>query len=89
LNDRLTPRGKVEDRGRIDYLKQHLKSAHYALSHGLKIEGYFVWSLLDNFEWAHGYNQRFGLVYTDFESQKRIPKLSAKWYKETIQKKWH
>ena len=55
-----------------------------AIDAGVDVRGYFVWSLLDNFEWEHGYSQRFGIVYVDFETQRRIPKRSALWYRDRI-----
>jgi beta-glucosidase len=76
--------GYVHDRERVAFLDQHLRAAHRALAGGLELRGYFVWSLLDNFEWAEGYAPRFGLVYVDYETQRRIPKESARWYKEVI-----
>jgi beta-glucosidase len=59
---------------------------HRAAAEGYAIKGYFLRSLLDNFEWADGYHQRFGIHYVDFKTQKRIPKLSAEWYREVIQR---
>ncbi len=79
------PQGdRVEDPKRIAYLKGHLEAALRARAEGVDLRGYFVWSLLDNFEWAHGYTQRFGLVYVDYPTQRRIPKASAHWYREVI-----
>ena len=76
--------GKVIDSDRIFYLRQHLKAAHRAVSEGYPLKGYFVWSLLDNFEWSWGYDRRFGIVYVDYSTQTRIPKASAYWYAECI-----
>lgn len=76
--------GRVHDQPRIDYLRDHLVQAHRAIREGVPLEGYFVWSLMDNFEWAHGYTKRFGLVYVDFSTQRRIPKDSALWYRDVI-----
>ncbi len=59
---------------------------HQAIEEGVPLRGYFVWSLLDNFEWAFGYTKRFGIVYVDYETQKRIPKASALWYRQIISK---
>lgn len=72
--------GAVHDPQRIDYLKQHFGAAHDAINEGVPVKGYFVWSLMDNFEWAFGYDSRFGLAYVDFDSQRRLPKDSAAWY---------
>lgn len=72
--------GHVQDRDRTDYLSQHLRALHDALDAGVDVRGYFVWSLLDNFEWAHGYGKRFGIVRVDYETLARIPKASARWY---------
>ncbi|MGH6655904.1 MAG: GH1 family beta-glucosidase [Actinocrinis sp.] len=78
--------GFVEDGSRIDYLAAHLGAVASARDAGADIRGYFVWSLLDNFEWAYGYEKRFGIVRVDYETQRRIPKQSAHWYRDTIQR---
>ena len=72
--------GQVNDFDRIDYLDAHLRAAHDALAGGVDLRGFFVWSLLDNFEWAEGYAHRFGIVHVDFETLQRTPKASARWY---------
>jgi beta-glucosidase len=76
--------GRVRDQARIRFLDGHLRAAHRAIQAGADLRGYFVWSLLDNFEWAEGYAKRFGIVYVDFASQRRLPKDSALWYREAI-----
>lgn len=76
--------GRVRDERRIRYLREHLSRVHRAIAAGVPIDGYFVWSLLDNFEWALGYAMRFGLVYVDYASQARIVKDSGRWYAEVI-----
>ncbi len=78
--------GKVRDERRIRYLRDHLVQVHRAIQEGAPVRGYFVWSLLDNFEWTLGYGMRFGLVYVDFESRKRTIKESGKWYAEVIRR---
>ncbi|MGA7243113.1 MAG: GH1 family beta-glucosidase [Terracidiphilus sp.] len=83
-DDVLTPDGRVEDVDRVMYLRNHLTQLHRAASEGYPVKGYFLWSLLDNFEWADGYSKRFGIHYVDFKTLKRYPKLSAEWYKNTI-----
>ncbi len=70
----------VDDFERVDYLHGHLDAAWRAIQDGVPLAGYFHWSLLDNFEWAWGYQKRFGLVFVDFETQRRIPKRSAGFY---------
>lgn len=75
---------KVEDPRRIDYLKGYLGAVHEAIVAGARVEGYFVWSLMDNFEWASGYDKRFGMIYIDFETLERRMKSSAHWYKQVI-----
>jgi beta-glucosidase len=82
--DEVTDQGEVIDSDRILYLKHYLKAAHRAISEGYPLQGYFVWSLMDNFEWAWGYDRRFGIIYVDYPNQTRIPKASAKWYAQCI-----
>lgn len=76
--------GKVHDPARIDYLHRHLLGLQRAADEGVDIQGYFQWSLMDNFEWGQGYTKRFGLIYVDYETQQRIPKDSFQWYREII-----
>jgi beta-glucosidase len=83
-DDVVTASGRVEDTDRVMYLRNHLTHLHRAASEGYPIKGYFLWSLMDNFEWADGYSKRFGIHYVDFKTQARTPKLSAEWYREVI-----
>jgi beta-glucosidase len=76
--------GAVEDPERIGYLEGHLGAVLQAVESGVDVRGYFVWSLLDNFEWAAGYAKRFGLVHVDYETQRRTPKASYAWYREVL-----
>ena len=76
--------GRIPDRRRIDYLRGHVSAAHRAIADGVPLRGYFVWSLLDNFEWAHGYTKRFGLYGVDFITQRRLAKDSAFWYHDLV-----
>lgn len=78
------PDGTVHDQPRIDFLAGHLDALAAAVAEGVDVRGYFTWSLLDNFEWAEGYQQRFGLVHVDFETQVRTPKASYAWYRDLI-----
>ena len=78
--------GFVDDQERINYLNLHIQSAWNAIQSGINLKGYFAWSLLDNFEWAQGYQPRFGLVRTDYDTLERIPKRSFYWYKSLISK---
>jgi beta-glucosidase len=82
--DRIAPDGGVPDPERVAYLRSHLTAAHQAMAAGVDLRGYFVWSLLDNFEWAEGYGKRFGLVHVDYRTQRRTWKDSAHWYREVI-----
>ena len=84
--DVLTPAGEVLDSDRVMYLRNYMTQLHRAVSEGVPVKGYFLWSLLDNYEWADGYAKRFGITYVDFKTQKRTPKMSAKFYKETIRR---
>jgi beta-glucosidase len=78
------PDGKIHDARRTEYLKQHFAAAHRAMEAGAPLAGYFIWSLMDNFEWAEGYGQRFGIVWVDYATQQRIPKGSALWVRDVI-----
>jgi len=82
--DWLSSDGKVHDPQRIDFLSRYLRAYGRAIAEGVPGIAYFVWSILDNFEWAHGYKQRFGLVYVDYQSQRRIIKDSGYWYRDVI-----
>ena len=76
--------GRIPDERRLSYLRGHLAACHRAIECGVPLAGYFVWSLMDNFEWNRGYAQRFGIVWVDYENQRRIPKDSALWYRQVI-----
>jgi len=80
--DYVDPNGMVKDTERIDYLHDHLRAARRAIADGVGLRGYFAWSLMDNFEWQHGYSKRFGLVFVDYGTLRRIPKRSAEWFAE-------
>jgi beta-glucosidase len=76
--------GKINDQSRINFLDQYIAQVLKARGEGIPVDGYFIWSLLDNFEWADGYSSRFGLVYVDYNNQQRILKDSAYWYSRFI-----
>ena len=76
--------GTVDDPARISYIERHLEAIARAIAVGVPVRGYFLWSLLDNFEWAFGYSRRFGIVYVDFETLERMPKASYGWYRDVI-----
>lgn len=78
------PAGTVDDRERVAYLRAHIAAAHRAIADGADLRGYFVWTLMDNFEWARGCAKRFGLLYTDYATQRRTWKRSAEFYREVI-----
>ena len=82
--DYVNPEGSVDDVERVSYLHQHLAAAARAIHDGASLAGYFVWSLLDNFEWGWGYQKRFGIVFVDFGTQRRIPKSSARFYSDIV-----
>jgi len=84
LPDRVNSNGAVHDPDRIAYLRDHFAAARQAMADGVDLRGYFVWSLMDNLEWACGYAKRFGLVHCDFRTQQRIIKDSGRWYAEWI-----
>ncbi|MDX2131830.1 MAG: GH1 family beta-glucosidase [Planctomycetota bacterium] len=83
--DWMTSEGEVPDAQRIDFTRRYLRALHQAIRDGADVRGYFHWSLMDNFEWAEGYKERFGLIYVDFPSQERTLKLSAHWYRTVIE----
>ena len=78
--------GRVEDPDRIAYLDAHFRAAAQAIADGVDLRGYFVWTLMDNFEWAYGYTKRFGLVHVDYETLERTPKESARWFAEVTRR---
>jgi beta-glucosidase len=82
--DYVNPQGDVDDVERVRYLHTHLEAAARAIRDGASLAGYFVWSLLDNFEWGWGYQKRFGIVFVDFGTQRRIPKSSARFYSDVV-----
>jgi beta-glucosidase len=84
LHDKVADDGTVDDQPRIGYLDGHIRAVHDAMTAGVDVRGYFCWSLMDNFEWTEGYQQRFGLVHVDFENQRRTPKASYGWYRDLI-----
>jgi beta-glucosidase len=80
FDDVIAADGAVHDEQRIDFLDQHFRQARRAIADGVDLRGYFVWSLMDNFEWAWGYERRFGIVYVDYDTQRRLIKDSGHWY---------
>lgn len=80
MPDKADDKDFVDDQGRIDYLHDHLQQVHRAIKAGVPVNGYFAWSLFDNFEWAYGYSKRFGIVRVNYETLERTPKASAHWY---------
>jgi beta-glucosidase len=82
--DTVNSEGKVLDTDRVMYLRAYLTQLQRAVAEGVPVKGYFLWSLLDNFEWARGYSERFGITYVDFKTEKRIPKLSSEFYSAVI-----
>ncbi len=86
FDDQADPDGYVRDDDRTAYLAQHLAAVADARAQGADIRGFFAWSLLDNFEWAYGYDKRFGIVHVDYATQRRTPKRSAEWFRDTIER---
>ena len=76
--------GQVHDPRRSNYIREHLLQVYAAMEEGVPIRGYSVWSLMDNFEWSFGYSIRFGIVYIDYPTQRRIIKDSGRWYSQII-----
>ena len=86
-DDKMAGNGTVQDDDRTAYLRDHIAAARRALADGVKLKGYFAWSLLDNFEWSEGYSRRFGIIHVDFASQKRTPKASFGFLSDTIKRR--
>lgn len=84
FRDAVNANDQVHDPRRLNYIREHLQQIHDAIQAGIDVRGYFLWSLIDNFEWAHGFSKRFGIVYVDFTTQKRIIKDSGYWYARVI-----
>ncbi len=84
FEDNIIKDGKVQDDDRIAFLRDHIAQAYRAIKEGVRLDGYFIWTIIDNFEWAEGCSQRFGLVQTNYQSLKRTPKKSFYWYKQVI-----
>jgi beta-glucosidase len=84
FQDEVGPDGRIHDQRRLEYLRDHFLQTSLAMQDGVDVRGYFVWSLLDNFEWGHGFSKRFGLIGVDYATQKRTIKDSGKWYAEVI-----
>jgi beta-glucosidase len=76
--------GQVDDHDRLSYLHNHIQATLHAIEKGVNVRGYFVWSLMDNFEWASGYLKRFGIVHVDYSNQRRTLKASARWYQSLL-----
>jgi beta-glucosidase len=83
-NRDVVDQGQVHDHERIDFVRWHLEALTEAMRAGVDVRGYFLWSLLDNFEWNSGYAKRFGIVHVDYATQQRTPKDSAYWYRDFI-----
>jgi beta-glucosidase len=86
VNDYIDSEGDVDDEERVSYLDAHFRAAREAIEQGVDLRGYMVWSFLDNFEWAEGYSKRFGIVFVEYGTQRRVPKSSARWYSDVIRR---
>ena len=86
FNDIVSEDGEINDVDRIEYLRSHITAMHQAIKEGANVKGYFIWSILDNFEWAYGCQKRFGLIYVDYKDQKRIIKRSGHLYRNVMEK---
>ena len=85
--DQLAPDGAIADAARRHYLRRHVLAVHEARARGVPVNGYFAWTLMDNFEWAEGYTRRFGLVHVDFTTQQRRLKHSGAWYRDFLRQR--
>lgn len=83
-NDWVKEDGTVEDTNRVEYLRAYLTQVHKAIAEGVPVQGYYLWSFCDNFEWGYGLSKRFGIVHVNYQTLKRTPKLSAQWYSHVI-----
>jgi len=83
--DKAPAEGPVQDLDRLSYLQEHMAAVTVARERGVQVDGYMVWSLMDNFEWGFGYSKRFGIVHVDYDTLKRTPKASALWYRDFLQ----
>jgi beta-glucosidase len=86
FDDKIGTNGEIDDARRLHFLYLHFAAARRAIEAGVNLKGYFVWSLMDNFEWAEGYSKRFGIIYVDYPTEKRTPKRSALWYRDVIRR---
>jgi beta-glucosidase len=85
VTDGIDADNRVRDPRRIQYLQDYITHMHQAIQEGVPVKGYFVWSLMDNYEWSHGYSRRFGIIFIDYENgQRRVIKDSAHWYSQII-----
>jgi beta-glucosidase len=82
--DQVGPDGRIDDAERTEYIKRHIEAVKTAMDRGVDVRGYLLWSLLDNFEWARGYDKRFGIVRVDFETMARTLKASGEWYRDFL-----
>jgi beta-glucosidase len=85
-SDAVSDYGKVYDSDRVMFLRAYLTQLQRATAEGVPVKGYLHWSLMDNFEWIDGFGNRFGLIYVDFETQRRTPKASAAWFREAVRR---
>ena len=85
FKDKLSEEGRINDEKRVIFLERSIQEIEKAKNDGVNLKGYFIWSLTDNFEWTEGYHPRFGLIYIDYNKQKRVPKDSAFWYKDFLE----
>ena len=82
MSEELNAKGTVEDDGRIEFVREHLKVTHKALIAGVNLKGYYMWALMDNFSWVNGYKKRYGFIFVDRDTKNRHIKKSAHWYRD-------